>query len=138
MAHLSLPGVETCPGIRTGGHREIIVTIGRSRERQLAAGARLATDSHSSAIEIGAAPTVNGRTRSIADRNGRIEVAGVVGERDWIGTRAACSSTGVERGRHGTHGGHRQSTRSRAGTGTAPMIADACSGSRWLIQCLLQ
>lgn len=92
---IQLPGVNAGPRIRAASYGEIVVTIRRSGEWQLTAGSRLPAHRQGTSVEIGTAPTVDGLIGSITDRAGRVEVTGVVSERDGIGTSTA-GTTGVE------------------------------------------
>ncbi len=105
--HSGLPGVNARPRIRPTRHGEVVVTIRRSSERQLAAGSGLPAHRQGAPIEVGTAPTVDGLAGSIANRAGRVEVTGVVGERDGIGTSAA-RAAGVECRSHIASRGHGQ------------------------------
>src|SRR5262245_43422744 len=52
------PGEQAGPGERPGRDREVDEAVGRPRDRQLAAGARLAAHGHRAAVEVRAAPSV--------------------------------------------------------------------------------
>src|SRR5262245_28188792 len=122
--------VQPRPRERPARDGEVVVAVGRPGERHLPAGPGLAADRERPAVEVEAAPAVDGGVGPVADGPGGVEVAGVARERDRVGAGGPAAAAGVEGGRHGPGRRHRDRAGPGSGAGAAPAGEGRAAGGR--------